>query len=68
MAFPANLTYVMGEPIKAYEMTSKPFEEMTRDDFLEIAGKVKQIMQNKNKLCLLSPCGTSLLALWSPGL
>ena len=45
MAFPANLTYVMGQPIKAYEMSNKSFEEMTRDDFLEIAEKVKLIMQ-----------------------
>ena len=47
MAFPANLTYVMGKRIKPYEMTDKPFEELTRNDFLEIADRIKDQMQEE---------------------
>ncbi|MBL4752352.1 MAG: hypothetical protein JKY52_01955 [Flavobacteriales bacterium] len=45
MAFPANLTYVRGKRIKPYEMVDKPFEELTREDLLEVADKVKNLMQ-----------------------
>ena len=47
MAFPANLTYVRGERIKPYEMVDKPFEELTREDLVEVADKVKQKMQKE---------------------
>ena len=47
MAFPANLTYVMGKRIRPYEMADKPFEELTRKDFLSIAGKIKDQMQEE---------------------
>ena len=45
MAFPANLTYVRGKTIKPYEMVDKPFDELCRDDFVLIAEKVKEQMQ-----------------------
>lgn len=45
MAFPANLTYVRGKTIKPYEMVDKPFDELSRDDFVLIAEKVKEQMQ-----------------------
>jgi len=47
MAFPANLTYVKGERIKPYEMTDKPFDQLTRGDLEEIADKVKAKMQEE---------------------
>ncbi len=46
MAFPANLIYVKGNRIKPYELTNKPFEELTREDLLEISDQVKKQMQN----------------------
>jgi len=46
MAFPANLIYVKGDRIKPYELTNKPFEELTREDLLEITDQVKKQMQN----------------------
>ncbi|MBL4657498.1 MAG: 1-acyl-sn-glycerol-3-phosphate acyltransferase [Flavobacteriales bacterium] len=45
MGFPANLTYVRGKRIKPYEMVNKPFEELTREDLIEVADKVKGVMQ-----------------------
>ena len=45
MGFPANLTYVRGQRIKPYEMVNKPFEELTREDLVEVAEKVKDKMQ-----------------------
>ena len=45
MAFPAKLYYVMGERIKPYEMIDKPFDEVTREDLLELSQKVHDEMQ-----------------------
>lgn len=45
MAFPARLTYVKGRRIRPYEMTDKPFESMTYDDFRALAERIRQIMQ-----------------------
>ncbi len=45
--FPAKLTFVMGERIKPYELTDKPFEEMTQDDFIALRDKVHVAMQEQ---------------------
>lgn len=45
MGFPAKLIFVMGKRVKPYEMTEKPFEEMTYDDFRVIADKIHVQMQ-----------------------
>ncbi len=45
MGFPARLTFVLGKRIKPYEMTDKPFEEMTYEDFREVSEKVHAQMQ-----------------------
>ena len=45
MGFPARLTYVMGKRIRPQDMTNKPFEELTYEDFTEIAEKIQAQMQ-----------------------
>lgn len=44
-ALPANLVYVMGQPIKAYEFTNTPLEEMTREEIMSVTSRVKGLMQ-----------------------
>jgi len=44
--FPAKLKYVMGKRIKPYEWIDKPYEEITYEEFREITGRVKALMQN----------------------
>ncbi len=43
--FPAKLVYVKGKRIRPYEMIDKPYEEITDEEFREIADKVKEQMQ-----------------------
>ncbi|RMI03710.1 MAG: hypothetical protein D6681_09445 [Calditrichaeota bacterium] len=43
--FPARLTYVMGERLKPYEMIDKPYEEITDEEFREIADRIRRRMQ-----------------------
>ncbi len=43
--FPAKLTFVRGKRIKPYEMTDKPFEELTREDFYELRDRIHTEMQ-----------------------
>ena len=43
--FPAKLTYVVGRRIKPYEWVTKPFEEISLDEFRAIAEKVRGLMQ-----------------------
>ncbi len=45
-ASPANLTYVLGEKISPYEWTNKPHNELSREELLELTGRVQEIMQN----------------------
>lgn len=45
MGFPAKLTYVLGTPIKPYEMTSKPLEQLSYEEMVEIKEKVRSNMQ-----------------------
>jgi hypothetical protein len=47
MAFPANLTYVLGKRIKPYELTSKSHDELTRDDYLDLSEQVRRLMQTE---------------------
>lgn len=44
-AFPSKLTYVMGKRVKPYEMTDKPYEEMTQEDFERIRDVIFEQMQ-----------------------
>lgn len=46
-SFPAKMTYVMGSRIKAYELTDKPYEEISHGEFKKISRKVKKIMQEE---------------------
>ncbi len=44
-AFPAKLTYVLGERIKPYEMTDKQIEELSREELGSIRDAIKAKMQ-----------------------
>ena len=46
-AFPARLTYVLGKPIKPYEMVDKPWDELTDEEFRAVTEKVKAMMQQQ---------------------
>ena len=46
-AFPAQLNFVLGKRIKPYEMTDKSYDEISQDEFKEIANKVHTIMQKE---------------------
>ncbi len=45
--FPAKLVFVKGKRIKPYEMIDKPYEEISDEEFREIADKIKEQMQNE---------------------
>ncbi len=45
MGFPAKLTYVLGNAIKPYEMTSKRIDEVSYEELVEINEKVRANMQ-----------------------
>lgn len=47
MGFPAKLTYVLGKAIKPYEMTTKPIEELSYEELMEIKEKVRSNMQQQ---------------------
>lgn len=47
MGFPAKLTYVLGEVISPYKMTSKQVDELSYDEMVEIKEKVKDNMQKQ---------------------
>ena len=44
-AFPARLTYVLGERIKVYEMIDKPYSEVTEEDIKMLRNQVRAAMQ-----------------------
>jgi|GEM_PF-299930 len=44
-AFPAKLTFVRGRRIKTYEMLTKPFDEITKEDLSFLRDRVHHIMQ-----------------------
>lgn len=43
---PAKLTYVMGEPIKIYEMTDKDPEKITKGELRHLTNQIQQKLQN----------------------
>lgn len=45
LSLPVKMTYVMGQRIKPYEWTDKPFEELSEEEILGIRDRVKEIMQ-----------------------
>ncbi|QIX60355.1 hypothetical protein HER32_03795 [Hymenobacter sp. BT18] len=45
MAFPAKLTFVLGQRIRPYELTDKAPEDLTREDYLALSEQVRQRMQ-----------------------
>ncbi len=45
IAFPAKLTYVKGRRLKPYQWIDKDYEDITQDDFKELAAKVQKSMQ-----------------------
>ena len=47
MGFPAKLTYVLGQAIKPHEMTSKPIDEVSYEELVEIKEKVRTNMQQQ---------------------
>ena len=47
MAFPAKLTFVLGQRIKPYELTNKPSEEHTRDDYRALSEELRARMQRE---------------------
>ncbi|MCC2546680.1 hypothetical protein LJY25_09525 [Hymenobacter sp. BT175] len=47
MAYPANLTFVMGTRIRPYELTDKPYEELTRADYEALSEQVRARMQTE---------------------
>jgi hypothetical protein len=47
MAFPAKLTYVLGEPICAHEMTKKSIEQLSYDELVAIKDEVQKKMQGQ---------------------
>ena len=45
MAYPAQLTFVLGSRLRPYEMTDKTPAELTREDYLALSEKVRLQMQ-----------------------
>ncbi|MBT9393737.1 hypothetical protein KLP40_11235 [Hymenobacter sp. NST-14] len=47
MAFPAKLTFVLGQRIKPYEMTDKASEDLTREDYQALSNELRARMQRE---------------------
>jgi len=47
IAFPAQLTYVLGKPIRPFDWIKKPYEDITQDEFRELADRVRDEMQTE---------------------
>ena len=47
MAFPAKLIYVLGKPIRVYEMANKPINELSLEELVSIKDEVQQNMQHQ---------------------
>lgn len=45
-AFPARLTYVLGEPIKPYTMNDKDYDSLTQEEINQIRDQIQTTMQN----------------------
>lgn len=46
-AFPAKLTFVMGERIRPYELLDKPFAQITQEDLDQLRDKIHVTMQQQ---------------------
>ncbi|UOQ64931.1 hypothetical protein [Hymenobacter volaticus] len=47
MAYPAQLSYVLGSRIRPYEMIDKDPADLTREDYTALSEKVRQLMQTE---------------------
>ncbi|WP_254846572.1 hypothetical protein [Hymenobacter sp. CRA2] len=47
MAFPAKLTFVLGSRLRPADWTDRPFEELTREDFVALTERVQGQMQQE---------------------
>ncbi|QDA61370.1 lysophospholipid acyltransferase family protein [Hymenobacter jejuensis] len=47
MAYPAKLTFVLGSRIKPYELTDKPHDQITREEYETLSEQVRQRMQTE---------------------
>ncbi|GAB2947477.1 hypothetical protein GCM10027048_10530 [Hymenobacter coalescens] len=47
MAFPAKLTFVLGSRLRPADWVDRPFEDLTRDDFVALAERVHGHMQRE---------------------
>ncbi len=45
IGFPSKLIYVMGKPIKPYNMIDKPYDEITQEEFKELSSRITPLMQ-----------------------
>ncbi len=45
LSFPANMHFVMGRRIKPYELTDKPYDELSEEDIFEIRDQVQASCQ-----------------------
>ncbi|GAA4384286.1 hypothetical protein [Hymenobacter koreensis] len=45
MAFPAKLTFVLGRRIKPYELTDKPHDQISREEYEALSEQVRGMMQ-----------------------
>ncbi len=45
IAFPVQLNFVLGKPIRPFNWTEKPYEDITQDEFREMADKIHDTMQ-----------------------
>lgn len=46
-AFPAKLTYVIGKRIKPYELITKPFDEITKEELHDLNDQIHRQMQEE---------------------
>lgn len=44
---PSQLTFVIGEPIKVYDMVDKPYDQLTQKELKEIGERVRVKMQHQ---------------------
>jgi hypothetical protein len=47
MAFPAKLTFVLGNRIRPYELTDKAHDELSREEYEALSGQVRATMQGE---------------------
>lgn len=47
IAFPAKLTFVMGKGIRPFDWTNKPYEDITQEEFRQMADKVRNMAQDE---------------------